>query len=249
MPGATACVLAMSQSVFVFVTSNNKLLLPSLFPDDFCSYGGLVDVLEVLGGGPGVRRKNTIGCLPSSQVKNGETLFVSAAAGAVGRCAPDHVLASTTTSRVFCQSRWTDCQERVPVHRHWQLPHTKVLDPAFVSPAPRFTCRAAQPLTPSQGATRFELWALTLRSITRRSQRDRRRRKISKPDSKSTRLTASTCAFGRLGCIDGMRMLNWPSSCVRAHTCHWYFENVGGFHFEAAFNSLRKNGRIAVCGR
>ncbi len=53
MPGATACVLAMSQSTFVFVTSKNKLLLPSLFPDDFCSYGGLVDVLEVLGGGPG----------------------------------------------------------------------------------------------------------------------------------------------------------------------------------------------------
>jgi NADPH-dependent curcumin reductase CurA len=27
-----------------------------------------------------------------------------------------------------------------------------------------------------------------------------------------------------------------------------YFENVGGFHFEAAFNSLRPHGRIAVCG-
>lgn len=28
-----------------------------------------------------------------------------------------------------------------------------------------------------------------------------------------------------------------------------YFENVGGFHFEAAFNSLRNGGRIAVCGQ
>lgn len=27
-----------------------------------------------------------------------------------------------------------------------------------------------------------------------------------------------------------------------------YFENVGGMHFEAAFSSLRTNGRIAVCG-
>ncbi len=27
-----------------------------------------------------------------------------------------------------------------------------------------------------------------------------------------------------------------------------YFENVGGFHFEAAFDSLRREGRIAVCG-
>ena len=27
-----------------------------------------------------------------------------------------------------------------------------------------------------------------------------------------------------------------------------YFENVGGAHFEAAFNSLRPGGRIAVCG-
>lgn len=27
-----------------------------------------------------------------------------------------------------------------------------------------------------------------------------------------------------------------------------YFENVGGMHFEAAFNSLRPYGRIAVCG-
>lgn len=27
-----------------------------------------------------------------------------------------------------------------------------------------------------------------------------------------------------------------------------YFENVGGMHFEAAFRSLRSNGRIAVCG-
>jgi NADPH-dependent curcumin reductase CurA len=27
-----------------------------------------------------------------------------------------------------------------------------------------------------------------------------------------------------------------------------YFENVGGFHFEAAFDSLRDKGRIAVCG-
>ena len=191
MPGATACVLAMSQSVFVFVTSKNTLLLPNLFPDDFCSYGGLVDVLEVFGGGPGVRRKDTIGCLPSSQVKNGETLFVSAAAGAVGRCAPDHVLAPTTTSRVLCQSRWTDCQKRVPVHRHWQLPHAKVRDPRIcLTRSSIHLPRCPKPLTPSQGVTRFELWALTLRSITRSSQRDRRRRKISKPDSKSTRLTA-----------------------------------------------------------
>jgi NADPH-dependent curcumin reductase CurA len=28
-----------------------------------------------------------------------------------------------------------------------------------------------------------------------------------------------------------------------------YFENVGGFQFQAAFNSLKKHGRIAVCGR
>lgn len=28
-----------------------------------------------------------------------------------------------------------------------------------------------------------------------------------------------------------------------------YFENVGGMHFEAAFNSLRPYGRIAVCGQ
>jgi len=28
-----------------------------------------------------------------------------------------------------------------------------------------------------------------------------------------------------------------------------YFENVGGFHFEASFNSLRPGGRIAVCGQ
>ncbi len=34
-------------------------------------------------------------------------------------------------------------------------------------------------------------------------------------------------------------------SCVRCR----YFENVGGFQFQAAFNSLRKHGRIAVCGR
>lgn len=27
-----------------------------------------------------------------------------------------------------------------------------------------------------------------------------------------------------------------------------YFENVGGFHFEAAFDSLKSGGRIAVCG-
>jgi hypothetical protein len=27
-----------------------------------------------------------------------------------------------------------------------------------------------------------------------------------------------------------------------------YFENVGGMHFEAAFNSLRPKGRIAICG-
>lgn len=27
-----------------------------------------------------------------------------------------------------------------------------------------------------------------------------------------------------------------------------YFENVGGMHFEAAFESLRPHGRIAVCG-
>lgn len=27
-----------------------------------------------------------------------------------------------------------------------------------------------------------------------------------------------------------------------------YFENVGGYHFEAAFDSLRSGGRIAVCG-
>ena len=27
-----------------------------------------------------------------------------------------------------------------------------------------------------------------------------------------------------------------------------YFENVGGMHFDAAFASLAKNGRIAVCG-
>lgn len=27
-----------------------------------------------------------------------------------------------------------------------------------------------------------------------------------------------------------------------------YFENVGGFHFEAAFSSLRDHGRIAICG-
>ena len=27
-----------------------------------------------------------------------------------------------------------------------------------------------------------------------------------------------------------------------------YFENVGGHHFEAAFNSLKPGGRIAVCG-
>ena len=27
-----------------------------------------------------------------------------------------------------------------------------------------------------------------------------------------------------------------------------YFENVGGMHFEAAFQSLRAHGRIAVCG-
>lgn len=27
-----------------------------------------------------------------------------------------------------------------------------------------------------------------------------------------------------------------------------YFENVGGIHFDAAFKSLRKHGRIAVCG-
>lgn len=27
-----------------------------------------------------------------------------------------------------------------------------------------------------------------------------------------------------------------------------YFENVGGIHFEAAFESLRPHGRIAVCG-
>jgi NADPH-dependent curcumin reductase CurA len=28
-----------------------------------------------------------------------------------------------------------------------------------------------------------------------------------------------------------------------------YFENVGGFQFQAAFNCLKKHGRIAVCGR
>jgi len=27
-----------------------------------------------------------------------------------------------------------------------------------------------------------------------------------------------------------------------------YFENVGGMHFEAAFETLREHGRIAVCG-
>jgi NADPH-dependent curcumin reductase CurA len=27
-----------------------------------------------------------------------------------------------------------------------------------------------------------------------------------------------------------------------------YFENVGGMHFEVAFNSLRNGGRMAICG-
>merc|ERR1719253_30111 len=27
-----------------------------------------------------------------------------------------------------------------------------------------------------------------------------------------------------------------------------YYENVGGIHFEAAFNNLRAHGRIAICG-
>ena len=56
MPGATACVRAVSLSVLHLSQAKANdcgptccLHVSCVFPDVFCSYGGLVDVLEVRG--------------------------------------------------------------------------------------------------------------------------------------------------------------------------------------------------------